>query len=215
MHASCRCHVRHTPSAPASGSCLTRARPHASDCMRLVVAVLPARGVVPSVEHCGLEVLSAFANTNLLHPLRGLHTFKVTHLASHDGVWAMSLICLGAGYPCPVSTLIPHWTTHLLSCSCRPDRDTSASSVSWKAALRLWLSSVRVMFSHHGTDHWDARVHVAKRQLVQGLCFSSCLKPNPQDRHLGLPVQDVACIPTRNPAWSSSLPKNQPTHALQ
>ena len=41
------------------------------------------------------------------------------------------------------------------------------------------------MFSHH-THHRDVRVHFAKRQLVQDLCFSGCLKPNPQDRNLAL-----------------------------
>ena len=50
------------------------------------------------------------------------------------------------------------------------------------------LSSMRVMFSRH-TDYWDVRVHFAKRQLVQDLCFSG--KPNPQDRHLGLAIQSL------------------------
>ena len=66
------------------------------------------------------------------------------------------------------------------------------------------------------------RVHFAERQFVQDLCFSGCLKPNPQDRHLGLAlptdrsrILDVACVPTRIRAWSSSLSKNQPTRALQ
>ena len=42
------------------------------------------------------------------------------------------------------------------------------------------------MFGHHDTDHLDVRVDFAKRQLVQDLCLSGCLKPNPQDRRLGL-----------------------------
>ena len=73
----------------------------------------------------------------------------------------------------------------------------------------LALSSKCVMISHH-TDHRDVRVHFAKRQLVQDLCFSGCLKPNPRDRHLGLAIQsllDLPCVPTRNRAWSSSLPR--------
>ena len=47
------------------------------------------------------------------------------------------------------------------------------------------------MFSHQDTDHRDVRVHVAKRQLEQDLCFSGCLKPDPQDRHLGLATQSL------------------------
>ena len=47
------------------------------------------------------------------------------------------------------------------------------------------------MFGHHDTDHRDVRVHFAKRQLVQDLCFSGFLKPNPQDRHLGLANQSL------------------------
>ena len=47
------------------------------------------------------------------------------------------------------------------------------------------------MFSHHDIDHRDVRVHFAKRQFVQDLSFSSCLTPNPQDRHLGLAKQSL------------------------
>ena len=50
------------------------------------------------------------------------------------------------------------------------------------------------MFNHHDTDLRDVRVHFTKRQLVQDLCFSGCLKPNPQDRHLG----DLACPNTQS-----------------
>ena len=149
------------------GSCLKPARPHASVCSRLIVAVLPAHGVTPSVEHCGMAVLPAFAITTFFIPSVALHVFKV--MAS-----ALGACCQ-------------------LGCSRHPDRDTSASSVSWGAALRLSLSSVRVMFSHHDIDHRDVRVHFAKRQLVQDLCFSGCLKPHPQDRHLGLANQSLPC----------------------
>ena len=47
------------------------------------------------------------------------------------------------------------------------------------------------MFSHHDTDHRDVRVNFFKRQLVQDLCLSGCLKPKPQDRRLGLANQPL------------------------
>ena len=42
---------------------------------------------------------------------------------------------------------------------------------------------MRVVFSHHDTDHRDARVHFAKRQLVQDLCLSAvqdAIEPGPR-----------------------------------
>ena len=102
------------------GSCLTPARPHESDCSRLIVAVLPAHGVSPSATRCLLLV--------------------ELQSSSRPGHFCL-LGLLGA-------------------------------------ALRLSLSSVRVMFSHHDTDHRDVRVHFAKRQIAQDLRFSSCLKRN-------------------------------------
>ena len=47
------------------------------------------------------------------------------------------------------------------------------------------------MFSHHDSGYRDVRVNFAKRQLVQDLCFSGCLKLDPQDRHLGLANQSL------------------------
>ena len=130
-------------------SCLIPARPRASDCSRLVVAVLPAHSVIPSVEHCGVAVLSAFANTTFFVPSVALHVFKV-----------------------------------MASCArCLQLAGLQSSSRPGHHCLLGQLSSVRVMFSHHDTDHQDVRVHFAKGQLEQDLCFSSCLKPNPQDRH--------------------------------
>ena len=58
-------------------SCLTPARPHASDCSRLIVPVLPAHVVISSVEHCGMAVLPAFAITTFSISSVALHVFKV------------------------------------------------------------------------------------------------------------------------------------------
>ena len=59
------------------GSCLTPARPHASDCSRLIVAVPPVHGVVPCVEHCGKAVLPAFDITTFFISSLAFNVFKV------------------------------------------------------------------------------------------------------------------------------------------
>ena len=59
------------------GSCLTPARPHASDCSRFIVAVLPAHVVISSAEHCGMAVLPAFAIASFSIPSVALHLLKV------------------------------------------------------------------------------------------------------------------------------------------
>ena len=144
---------------------MSPARPHASVCSRLIVAVLPAHGVVPSVEHCGMAVLPAFAITTFFISSVALRVFKVMVSCTR------CLLLVG------------------LHSSSRPGHFSLLGLLG--AALRLSLSSVRVMFSHHDTDHRDVRVHFAKHQLAQDLCLSSCLKPNPQDRHFGHPNQSL------------------------
>ena len=51
---------------------------------------------------------------------------------------------------------------------------------------------------------------VRKRQLAQDLCFPGSRSCQPI-----VAVFLMLRVPTRNRGWSSSLPKNQPTHALQ
>ena len=62
-------------------SCLTPARPHASDCSRFIVAVLPAHVVISCEEHCGMAVLPALANKSFFVSSVALHVFGSWHLA--------------------------------------------------------------------------------------------------------------------------------------
>ena len=100
---------------------------------------------------------------NLLRPSVALHVFKVMASCSRCLLLAELQSSFRLGHSCLLGLL--------------------------EAALLRQLSSVRVMFSHHDTDHRDVRVHFAKRQPVQNLCLSGRVKPNPQDRRLGLANQ--------------------------
>ena len=85
--------------------------------LRKLVAV---HCVIPSVEHCGIAVLPALATITFFITSVALHVFKVMASCTRCLLFVL-----------------------LQSSS---EQDTFASSVSWRAALRLSQSSVCVMF---------------------------------------------------------------------
>ena len=141
------------------GSCLTSARPRASACSFLIVAMVHAQVVIASARRCGMAVLPAFAITSFSISSVALHVFKV-----------MSSCTVISAHDVPISGMFVF---------------TSPS-----------VSLYRIFAS----------------PAVSSLTLETVISVLPTNRSR---ILVVACVPTRHRAWSSSLSKKQPTHALQ